>query len=975
MKNAFGFIWLTLLLSACGGGASSNETAQGNSPSTPSPSPAPTPISTPSRSPSPVPSPSPTPLPSPSSAAKSDQALCDDAARVAESGSDLDNEVRELITDAGLLGDPRVISVSPCLTRELPDISEPIAQLGKALFFSKSLSGDFDVACASCHHPELGGADAMSLPVGVEAIDPSRLGPTRTNAAGSLHVPRNSPTTLNTGMWDAGLFWDSRVESLSKVKGQNGASGGLSTPDSSHTLSDTNAIYNLPSAQARFPVLSRDEMLGESFAAGSTDAQSIRNQLAGRLGGHAGFSASLDTDAWLAAFERVCDDSDLETLPDSFQLACNSRTPQELISFDHIVYAIAEYERSQVFVDTPWRDYVQGDLSAISESAKRGALFFYRDAESGGADCGACHSGDFFTDEKHYAIAFPQIGIGHSEAEVAGDDLGRFHVTGNNSDRYAFKTSTLLNIELSEPYGHAGSYQDLEGVIRHYANPRSAIDEYFEQSAPGWCQLQQFYEHPECETLFPLAVTATERAFQAMRQAQASGDNPLPEGVELSASEIEDIVHFMESLTDPCLKDEICLEPWLPEPDQNGPDGNQLNFTFEEVDLSPTEPDVCVAESDENLANDTIFYSKAFTWMTSNSSNFNYLPEGKLYNFFGFAYFRYIEGPDFVESSGTGTNFRNIASILSLELLTRGQREQLMTLVSERLAIHAQVLAKRSEVIDVVEDWRSRAPTSSERNLIRQLSAEATELELQVSILDALAFRNLKDSLSQIQIAAYSDFRKGQLSSLPLEDGVLGEDSQTNLVTVRASDTVRNHTRESGYDSGANKDGLNEVASKFFSWITGSNCKNDYLADGRISNYFGFAKFRVDIRAHDPLSTVSNLRANTANAVIDAIGENQASTYMNQIRAPIESALANYYQSRELAIDYLDRYLNDVDVSDNTALELLAQNITSAGSSLGEADAAIFELQAEVYAEIYRGMSSAQKSALNDAYAEYVGAP
>ena len=77
---------------------------------------------------------------------------------------DLDGMLRPILAAQGLTGDPTT-------GRNLPDISDPLAQLGKKLFFSKSLSGDLDVACASCHHPALGGADGLSLPVGVGAVD------------------------------------------------------------------------------------------------------------------------------------------------------------------------------------------------------------------------------------------------------------------------------------------------------------------------------------------------------------------------------------------------------------------------------------------------------------------------------------------------------------------------------------------------------------------------------------------------------------------------------------------------------------------------------------------------------------------------------------------------------------------------------------------------------------------------------------
>ncbi|MDJ0919320.1 MAG: cytochrome c peroxidase, partial [Woeseiaceae bacterium] len=63
-----------------------------------------------------------------------------------------------MIAAQGLTGDPTT-------GRDLPSINDPLAQLGKLLFFSKSLSGDFDTACASCHHPALGGGDGLALPV------------------------------------------------------------------------------------------------------------------------------------------------------------------------------------------------------------------------------------------------------------------------------------------------------------------------------------------------------------------------------------------------------------------------------------------------------------------------------------------------------------------------------------------------------------------------------------------------------------------------------------------------------------------------------------------------------------------------------------------------------------------------------------------------------------------------------------------
>lgn len=162
----------------------------------------------------------------------------------------LNNHVRDIISERSLTG-------NPAAGRDLPDINSPLAQLGKKLFFSKTLGGDFDSACVSCHHPQLGGGDASSLSIGVGAYKPDLLGPGRIHPDGDLTVPRNAPTTFNIALWVKDLFWDGRIESLS---------GGIRTPDSSFNETDPFAGSSLPVAQSRFPVTSPDEMRGFTFA-------------------------------------------------------------------------------------------------------------------------------------------------------------------------------------------------------------------------------------------------------------------------------------------------------------------------------------------------------------------------------------------------------------------------------------------------------------------------------------------------------------------------------------------------------------------------------------------------------------------------------------------------------------------------------------------------------------------------------------
>ena len=91
---------------------------------------------------------------------------------------------------------------------------EARVQLGKLLFFDKILSGSFNIACATCHHPFAGTGDGLSLSVGEGAVG---TGVTRDTGSGPdairERVPRNAPALFNLGAREfTTLFHDGRVE-------------------------------------------------------------------------------------------------------------------------------------------------------------------------------------------------------------------------------------------------------------------------------------------------------------------------------------------------------------------------------------------------------------------------------------------------------------------------------------------------------------------------------------------------------------------------------------------------------------------------------------------------------------------------------------------------------------------------------------------------------------------------------------------
>lgn len=464
--------------------------------------------------------------------------------------SALDEQLRGLIDERGLSGDPST-------GRDLPSIEDPMAQLGMSLFFSKALGGQTDSACVSCHHPLLGGGDDLALSIGVDAELPDFLGPGRLHSPsghdhdGGPTVPRNAPTTFNMGLWDRTIFADGRVESLGGTPGANGADGrGIVTPDSPGGGADP-AAENLTQAQALFPVTSIEEMRGLYREGASNDE--LRRALVARL---------VDQDlpnSWLNAFQVAFD---------------SAAGAEELVTYQNISRAIGAYERSQVFVDTPWKAYVEGDSEALSEEAKRGAVLFFSDAEAGGADCAACHSGDFFTDEDFYVLAVPQLGRGKGDGERGDDDFGRYRVTGDSRDRYAFRTPSLLNVTATGPWGHSGAYDTLEGIVRHHLDVDAALADYDFSASDLQPGLQ-----------VDNARANTELALQALRTLRDNGESRLPV-VELDDSEVADLLSFLQALTDPCVENPECLSPWIAESGP-GPDALRLNASFADDKGSP----------------------------------------------------------------------------------------------------------------------------------------------------------------------------------------------------------------------------------------------------------------------------------------------------------------------------------------------------------------------------------------------------
>ncbi len=348
----------------------------------------------------------------------------------------LARQVRELAGQRGITAIP-----AP------PVVRGELAQLGQMLLFDKVLSGNRDISCMTCHHPDLATGDARSLAIGQGATG---LGPTRIHPTGAF-IPRNAPPLFNLHLLQH-LFWDGRVA----VDGGgtfHTPAGAALTPDMTPVLQ-----FGAASALGLFPVQSREEMRGRPG----------ENELADL--------ADSDSPAiWAALMRRL---GDIPEYRRRFQAAYPG-TRFEDMTFAHASNAMAAFLlKSFVFDNAPWDRFLAGDDKALTDDQLQGALKFMN------APCSQCHNGPGFSDDDFHNVALAQFGPGEGNGGSGRDDFGRMNVTGDPNDIYKFRTTMLRNVELTGPYGHGGQFADLALFIDHYSRSADKLRAYAASDVP-----------------------------------------------------------------------------------------------------------------------------------------------------------------------------------------------------------------------------------------------------------------------------------------------------------------------------------------------------------------------------------------------------------------------------------------------------------------------------------------------------------
>ena len=193
------------------------------------------------------------------------------------------------------------------LPSERPVLDSTKVELGRLLFWDPILSGDKDVACATCHLPERGYSDNLELSIGVGGI-----GQGAERQVGEIgFVERNAQSIINTafnGIDQAGnfdpktapMFWDLRAKSLEE--------------------------------QALNPIKSHREMRGNAFA-----ENAILPEVMSRLN---------NNESYLSLFKEAYD--------------------VDAITEGTLTNALSSFQQSIIAINSPFDRWMRGDANAMS---------------------------------------------------------------------------------------------------------------------------------------------------------------------------------------------------------------------------------------------------------------------------------------------------------------------------------------------------------------------------------------------------------------------------------------------------------------------------------------------------------------------------------------------------------------------------------------------------------------------------------
>jgi cytochrome c peroxidase len=125
------------------------------------------------------------------------------------------------------------------------------------------------------------------------------------------------------------------------------------------------------------------------------------------------------------------------------------------VTFENMARAIEVFEATLVTPGSRFDKFLEGDAAALSGHEKSGLDKFLSKG------CAGCHGGINMGGTGYYKFGVVET----PRADVLAGDKGRFKVTAAAGDEFHFKSPSLRNIALTQPYFQSGKVWSLDEAV------------------------------------------------------------------------------------------------------------------------------------------------------------------------------------------------------------------------------------------------------------------------------------------------------------------------------------------------------------------------------------------------------------------------------------------------------------------------------------------------------------------------------
>lgn len=302
-------------------------------------------------------------------------------------------------------------------------------ELGRMLFHEtcfglipQKIESRMTYSCASCHQVDAGFQAGIAQGIGEGGLgfgirgEKRTLNPTYPKANVDVQ-PIRSPTIINAAFQEL-MLWNGQFGAVGKNLGTEGA-WAVGTPKEKNKL---------------------------GFQ--GVETQAIAGQDVHRLKADKTFFSQIPYYSML------------------FNMAYSTLPEADRITQVNAGLAIAAYERTVVANQAPFQRWLRGDMTAMSEPEKEGAMLFF-----GKAGCAKCHTGPALNSMEFYGLGMNDLlegsyGAINSDA-TKPEHKGRGGFTGKTEDMYKFKVPQLYNLKGINFLGHGAQFGSVKEVLAY----------------------------------------------------------------------------------------------------------------------------------------------------------------------------------------------------------------------------------------------------------------------------------------------------------------------------------------------------------------------------------------------------------------------------------------------------------------------------------------------------------------------------